>query len=426
MNNHIQKDVSQHVINSNDTNSPDKHIQMLSSIEPSVLSRLLKTHGPLAMRHITQLLSEEVPQFQDMSSSKKRRLIMTALEKGDERNQVLFQKVGWGLWQIVTVDPNLPFEQQRQNISSFNKQRKDSISNDSHHDINIPIIKKDTKSDLVSTDPVLSSPKPVYIDEYAVSLSSDEEEEEEENLEENQIDCIGDLKSQTTQSRRGSSNIYPMKRRVSYVVNSPDNIITQPTIHSNMQLCSSSSSSTTTLLLPPQKGHSLTKNRKRRSSSNKSKTINISENGHLCHHHHHHHTPLQRVRSTSMSKESSLRTTLSHSNNTTVTPLTSTSQFSLKLDKLETYDVKVKEEKEYNNPSSHTLGSDKSLGFLLERSTDQEYEKTDDRSDTEEEDWKNIDPRTLTKNHIEDTTTTDQDNTVVDTKEIANLLLSLK
>ena len=45
---------------------------------------LLKTHGPLAMRHITQLLSEEIPQFQDMSSSKKRRLIMNALEKGNK------------------------------------------------------------------------------------------------------------------------------------------------------------------------------------------------------------------------------------------------------------------------------------------------------------------------------------------------------
>lgn len=419
----IREDISQHAIESNDNDdNQDKYVQILSSIEPSILSRLLKTHGPLAMRHITQLLGEEIPQFQDMSSSKKRRLIMNALERGDESNQILFQKVGWGLWQIETVDPNVPFEQQRQIINSLNKQRKDPIPNDNRQDINTPIIKKDTKSDPISADQVLPPPKPVYIDEYAVSISSDEEDE---NLEENQIDHMKDLKPQMTPSRRGSSNIYSMKRRVSNVVNSPDNIISRPTIHSNMELCSTSSSSTTTtlLLLPPQKGHSLIKNRKRRSSSNKSKTINISENGHL--YHQNHHTPLQRVRSASMSKESSLRSTLNHNNNTTGTPLTSTSQFSLKLDTLDIYNMKVKE-KENNNPSSQTLESDKSSDFLLKAKREENYEKFDDKSDTEEEDWKNMDPRMLTRERIEDTTTTDHNNAIADTKEIANLLLSLK
>lgn len=432
----IQKDMSQNVVTSNDSDNQDKQVPLLSSIEPSILSKLLKTHGPLAMRHITQLLSEEIPQFQDMSSSKKRRLIMNALEKGDERNQVLFQKVGWGLWQIEMVDPNIPFEQQRRIVNSLNKQRKDSISNDTRHDINAAIVKKDTKSDPISTALVVSPPKPVYIDEFAVSLSSDEENE---NLEENQTGYMEDSKTQMTQRRRGSSNIYSMKRRVSSVVNSVDNIISQPAIHSNMELCSTSFSSiaattnNTLLLLPPQKGHSLTKNRTRRSSSAKPKAINISDDGHSYHqnyHYHHHHTPLQRVRSTSISKESSLRTTLNNNNNnnnnnTIITPLTSTSQFSLKLDTSETHNMNMKE-KESHNPSSQTLESDKSSDFLLERKKEERYEKSDNKSDTEEEDWKNMDPRMLTRKNIEDTTITDHNYTIADTKEVANLLLSLK
>ena len=420
------------VIKSKENNNQDKNVCHLSYIEPSTLSRLLKTHGPLAMRHITQLLSEEIPQFQSMSSSKKRRMIMCALERGDEENQVLFQKIGWGLWQIEHVDPNVPFEQQRQLINSMNKKRKDSVSGETKLDANKSTTKKDTKHEnVVNFQALLPSPKSVYIDEYALSVSSSDEEDEV--LEDNQIGYSNDLKSQMPQNRRNSSTIYSIKRRTSSVVNRPDSIILQPILNSKMETSPSSSTSTTLLL--PQKGHSLAKNHKRRLSSNKSKNINISENGNLYNHHHPppHQIALQRVRSSSMSNESSLRTTLNYmvdsANpiinkhnmvNTRIAPLTSTSHFSIELGG---YSVK---EGDSNNSSTHTLDSDKSSDFLLAGKVEEIHSRSDDKSDTEEEDWKNMDPRTLANKPTEDTNQTNNNNNNMNTTEVANLLLSLK
>lgn len=412
---------------SDESDNQDKNCNSLSSIEPSALSKLLKEHGPLAMRHITRLLSEVIPQFQGMSSSKKRRMIMNTLEKGDEKNQVLFQKIGWGLWQIETVDPSVSFEQQRQIVNSMNKKRKDSISNEIENVIiNKSIFKKDTKSDGLLTCQTMDPPKSVYIDEYALSISS---EEEEENLDENQIDNMEYSKPQVIKNRRGSSAIYSIKTRKSSVMNSSKNIILQPTINPNIKVLPLFP----TTLLSPQKGHAMTKSHRSLSNSNKPNSKNIPEKKHL----YHHHTPIQRVRSMSISKESSLRSTLNHfktnstkpinSNhihiNIGITPLTSTSQFSLKLET-----DNMKEEENWTS-SSQNLELEKSLDFLLGSRIDEMYKRSNDKFDPEDKIWKNTSPRISIRKHTEEPTTTNYNNdcnTVMNTAEIADLLLSLK
>ena len=413
---------------SDESDNQDKNSNTLSSIEPGALSKLLKEHGPLAMRHITRLLSEVIPLFQGMSSSKKRRMIMNTLEKGDEKNQVLFQKIGWGLWQIETVNPSVSFEQQRQIVNSMNKKRKDSISNEIENVIiNKSIFKKDTKSDGLLTCQTMDPPKSVYIDEYALSISS---EEEEENLDENQIDNMEYSKPQVIKNRRGSSAIYSIKTRKSSVMNSSKNIILQPTIKPNIKVLPLFP----TTLLSPQKGHAMTKSHQSLSNSNKPNSKNIPEKKHL---YHHHHTPIQRVRFMSMSKESSLRSTLNHfktnstkpinSNhihiNIGITPLTSTSQFSLKLET-----DNMKEEENWTS-SSQNLELEKSLDFLLGSRIDEMYKRSNDKSDPEDKIWKNTSPRIPIRKHTEEPTTTNYNNdsnTVMNTAEIADLLLSLK
>lgn len=85
------------------TSSPEG-IQIASKITPTRLAELLIRKGPLPIRHITGQLANEVLGFDQLSLSKQRRLIMSAMEQGDKTNNVVFEKIGWGQWAVRKID----------------------------------------------------------------------------------------------------------------------------------------------------------------------------------------------------------------------------------------------------------------------------------------------------------------------------------
>lgn len=85
------------------TSSPEG-IQIASQITPTRLANLLIRKGPLPIRHITTQLTLEVAGFDQLSLSKQRRLIMSAMEQGDTENNVVFEKIGWGQWAVRKMD----------------------------------------------------------------------------------------------------------------------------------------------------------------------------------------------------------------------------------------------------------------------------------------------------------------------------------
>lgn len=99
-------------------------------VTPSKLSNLLLEKGPLAIRHITQNLSNEIPSFKDLSSSKQRRLIMSAMEIGDQEQSVVFAKIGWGQWSAKPVARE-SFLQEREATNVANAKVKDIVSQES-------------------------------------------------------------------------------------------------------------------------------------------------------------------------------------------------------------------------------------------------------------------------------------------------------
>ena len=132
-------------------------------ITPQKLSKLLLVRGPLAIRHINHAITEEFPEFQKLSLSKQRRLIMSALESGDVENSVVFEKVGWGQWSAKKVDPE-KFDLERKKTNIENAVAKDSR----------------TSSIGSNSKPSMVIPKSniMYIDENAVAT----DEEEESNI----------------------------------------------------------------------------------------------------------------------------------------------------------------------------------------------------------------------------------------------------
>ncbi|CAG81936.2 YALI0C09232p [Yarrowia lipolytica CLIB122] len=79
------------------TNSPVA-LAAAAAVTPERLSRLLMAQGPLAIRHLTTHLAMTIRGFGDLSLSKQRRLIIAALDAGDQTNGITFEKVGWGRW----------------------------------------------------------------------------------------------------------------------------------------------------------------------------------------------------------------------------------------------------------------------------------------------------------------------------------------
>ncbi|KAF2837954.1 hypothetical protein M501DRAFT_1006441 [Patellaria atrata CBS 101060] len=77
-----------------------------NAITPMLLARehlpgILVQHGPMAIRHVLNLLTQTVPGFSGIPPAKARRLVVAALEQrggGGPNGEVLFEKVGWGRW----------------------------------------------------------------------------------------------------------------------------------------------------------------------------------------------------------------------------------------------------------------------------------------------------------------------------------------
>ncbi|CCC68413.1 hypothetical protein NCAS_0B03290 [Naumovozyma castellii] len=111
------------------TSSPEG-LAAANMVTPSKLSHLLLQNGPLAIRYITKALVQEIPSFQNLSSSKQRRLIMSALELGDKENSVIFEKIGWGQWSAKVVNPN-EFEELK-TITNMNNLKIKDIMNAVH------------------------------------------------------------------------------------------------------------------------------------------------------------------------------------------------------------------------------------------------------------------------------------------------------
>ncbi|CDO94022.1 unnamed protein product [Kluyveromyces dobzhanskii CBS 2104] len=111
------------------TTSPEAQ-QAAQQVTPEKLSQLLLEKGPLAIRFITKALSKEIPKFADLSASKQRRLITSALESGDETNSVVFAKIGWGQWSAIKVEDPKDFVRQREITNIANSKIKDQMASD--------------------------------------------------------------------------------------------------------------------------------------------------------------------------------------------------------------------------------------------------------------------------------------------------------
>ncbi|KAG0660497.1 DNA-binding proteins Bright/BRCAA1/RBP1 and proteins containing BRIGHT domain [Maudiozyma exigua] len=97
-------------------------------VTPERISTLLENRGPLAIRFITQSLSEDIPYFKNLSTSKQRRLIMNVMETGYESKSLIFEKIGWGLWTIKQVSPQT-FKQERDITNKLNAKVRDNSNN---------------------------------------------------------------------------------------------------------------------------------------------------------------------------------------------------------------------------------------------------------------------------------------------------------
>lgn len=244
-------------------------------VTPGKLSSLLLEKGPLAIRHITQTLGNEIPSFKDLSSSKQRRLIMSAMESGDREHCVVFEKIGWGQWSAKIVKSEeflqereatnaanakvkdiVSQESQRRRSSSNNNGRRPQLSNKPSSNNNVP--KQQQNPSGKSVDATVDR-NFVYIDENAVASEDDEEpvvdnHERDEEDDEDEYDEDDEFYTQ----RIKNEDPYSVRRRKSSVVfgdSSPEDIEHE---------------------LLAQRVRPLLKNRSRRSSS-KIRTASVSK-----------------------------------------------------------------------------------------------------------------------------------------------------
>lgn len=113
------------------TSSPEG-IAAASEITPNRIANILLKQGPLPIRHLTGHLVDQVPPFGNLSLSKQRRLIMSALESGDLITGCIFEKIGWGQWEAKLVGKDIV----RAKIElSFNNQNQNEAQNNNHSNV---------------------------------------------------------------------------------------------------------------------------------------------------------------------------------------------------------------------------------------------------------------------------------------------------
>lgn len=101
------------------TSSPEG-IAAASQITPNRIANILISQGPLPIRHLTGHLIQQVPAFGNLSLSKQRRLIMSALESGDLITGCIFEKIGWGQWEAKIVGVELVKAKIKSSINNLN------------------------------------------------------------------------------------------------------------------------------------------------------------------------------------------------------------------------------------------------------------------------------------------------------------------
>ncbi|SMN20678.1 similar to Saccharomyces cerevisiae YDR169C STB3 Ribosomal RNA processing element (RRPE)-binding protein involved in the glucose-induced transition from quiescence to growth [Maudiozyma saulgeensis] len=156
-------------------------------VTPERISKMLETRGPLAIRFITQSLSEEIPYFKNLSTSKQRRLIMNVMETGFEEQSLIFEKIGWGLWTVRKVLPEA-FRQEREMTNKLNAKVRDNSNNPNAPEVKRRLSSNNTrKKSQVESMSVPLSPKlkaqgqlpngarsVVYIDENVLQTDEDD------------------------------------------------------------------------------------------------------------------------------------------------------------------------------------------------------------------------------------------------------------
>lgn len=90
----VKSEASSNIFSKPISTSSPAGLAAAQRVTPGKLSTLLLEKGPLAIRHITQTLCLDIPCFKNLSSSKQRRLIMSAMESGDKEKSVVFEKIG--------------------------------------------------------------------------------------------------------------------------------------------------------------------------------------------------------------------------------------------------------------------------------------------------------------------------------------------
>ncbi|AGO13720.1 AaceriAGL152Cp [[Ashbya] aceris (nom. inval.)] len=163
------------------TSSPEA-MAAAQQVTPQKLAQLLLAKGPLAIRFITQALTEEIPSFKDLSASKQRRLIMGALEAGDQENSVVFAKIGWGQWSARHVKPHM-FIKERELTNVANSKVKDAGVHETRRSSSNA--KKSAKSGSFLNElkrPTLAAPAAsIYIDENALASDDDDDDDDDED-----------------------------------------------------------------------------------------------------------------------------------------------------------------------------------------------------------------------------------------------------
>ncbi|CCE62213.1 hypothetical protein TPHA_0C00560 [Tetrapisispora phaffii CBS 4417] len=143
-------------------------LEQTSPVTPFV-SELLLGRGPLQIRFINTFIAKKYPVFNEYSNSKKRRVLMQILEKGDFSKRIVFKKVGWGEWYAKQLGDVSESEFNR--IRDEENKKSNSITASSH---------------LLSPSPTAKAKKlqqkqksvmnTLYIDENAIVSDDDEDE----------------------------------------------------------------------------------------------------------------------------------------------------------------------------------------------------------------------------------------------------------
>lgn len=214
------------------TTTPEA-IAAANQVTPERLSNLLLEKGPLAIRYITKELSLSIPCFKDLSTSKQRRLIMSAMETGDVKNNRLFEKIGWGQWSIKVV-PSEDFESQRKYINLHNLEVKLL-----HQSSGGPVTTTTTtrKRTMENASSVVSIPKEtssypdkiIYIDENAIHSDVDENDDDEDENDHSSEKNIT-IDPQSTHNKIIKATVhYPRKRLHSFSTSERPTLIDQST-----------------------------------------------------------------------------------------------------------------------------------------------------------------------------------------------------